>query len=127
MKNTKDRLSLVTLLTGLSVVSRAQTSQRTKGLAVMMYLLGLSYGATSLALHALGVYMSKTGVYEEVQAAAEKVQRVCRTIGQKACQFVSLSATEGCKPLAYGCLEFCPFPRSAPVVRPALHKALESI
>jgi len=54
-------------------VTRAQTSQRVKGLAVMLYLLGLSYGATSLALAALGVYMSKTSVYEEVQAAAEKV------------------------------------------------------
>jgi hypothetical protein len=39
----------------------------------MLYLLGLTYGATSLALEALGVYMSKTSVYEEVQAAAEKV------------------------------------------------------
>ena len=29
--------------------TRAQTSQRVKGLAVMLYLLGLSYGATSLA------------------------------------------------------------------------------
>jgi len=28
---------------------RAQTSQRVKGLAVMLYLLGLSYGAISLA------------------------------------------------------------------------------
>jgi transposase-like protein len=54
-------------------VTQAQTSQRVKGLAVMLYLLGLSYGATSLALDALGVYMSKTSVYEEVQAAAEKV------------------------------------------------------
>lgn len=33
----------------------AQTSQRVKGLAVMLYLLGVSYGATSLALEALGV------------------------------------------------------------------------
>ncbi len=30
--------------------SRAHASQRVKGLAVMLYLLGLSYGATSLAL-----------------------------------------------------------------------------
>jgi transposase-like protein len=29
--------------------THAQTSQRVKGLAVMLYLLGLSYGATSLA------------------------------------------------------------------------------
>jgi transposase-like protein len=54
-------------------VSRAQSSQRTKGLGVMLYLLGLSYGATSLALEALGVYLCKTSVYEAVQAAAEKV------------------------------------------------------
>ena len=54
-------------------VTQAQTSQRVKGLAVMLYLLGLSYGATSLALEALGVYMSKSSVYEAVQAAAEKV------------------------------------------------------
>jgi transposase-like protein len=54
-------------------VTRAQTSQRVKGLGVMFYLLGLSYGATSLALEALGVYLSKSSVYEAVQAAAEKV------------------------------------------------------
>ena len=35
--------------------NRAQTSQRVKWLAVMLYLLGISYGATSLALEALGV------------------------------------------------------------------------
>jgi transposase-like protein len=54
-------------------VTCAQTSQRVKGLGVLLYLLGLSYGATSLALEALGVYMSKSSVYEAVQAAAEKV------------------------------------------------------
>jgi transposase-like protein len=54
-------------------VTRAQTSQRVKGLSVMLYLLGLSYGATSLVLEALGVYMSKTSVYDAVQAVAEKV------------------------------------------------------
>jgi transposase-like protein len=54
-------------------VTHAQTSQRVKGLAVMLYLLGLSYGATSLALEALGVYMAKSSIYEAVQAAAEKV------------------------------------------------------
>jgi hypothetical protein len=56
-----------------SGVTQAQTSQRVKGLGVLLYLLGLSYGATSLALEALGVYMCKTSVYEAVQAAAEKV------------------------------------------------------
>ena len=54
-------------------VTCAQTSQRVKGLGVLLYLLGLSYGAASLALEALGVYMSKSSVYEAVQAAAEKV------------------------------------------------------
>ena len=54
-------------------VTRAQTSQRVKGLGVMFYLLGLSYGATSLALEALGVYVGKTSVYDVVQAAAEQV------------------------------------------------------
>lgn len=54
-------------------VSGDQTSQRVQGLAVLLYLLGLSYGATSLALEALGVYMCKTSVYDAVQAAAERV------------------------------------------------------
>lgn len=54
-------------------VTRAQTSQRVKGLGVLLYLLGLSYGAVSLALEALGVYMCKTSVYEAVQAVAERV------------------------------------------------------
>lgn len=36
-------------------VSQAQTSDRVKGLAVMLYLLGLSYGAVALALESLRV------------------------------------------------------------------------
>jgi hypothetical protein len=39
----------------------------------MLYLLGLSYGAVSLALEALGVYMCKSRVYDTVQAVAERV------------------------------------------------------
>src|SRR5947209_12427676 len=54
-------------------VSQAQTSDRVKGLAVMLYLLGLSYGAVSLALESLGVPLSKTEVYETVQAAARRI------------------------------------------------------
>jgi transposase-like protein len=54
-------------------VTRAQASLRVKGLAVMLYLLGLSYGAVSLVMEALGAYMSKTSVYDAVQAAAERV------------------------------------------------------
>jgi transposase-like protein len=54
-------------------VSAAQSSDRVKGLAVMLYLLGLSYGATSLALGSLGVPLSKTEVYETVQVVAARV------------------------------------------------------
>ncbi len=39
----------------------------------MLYLLGLSYGATSLALEALGVYLCKSRVYDAVQEAAQRV------------------------------------------------------
>jgi hypothetical protein len=44
-----------------------------KGLAVALYLLGLSYGAVSLLLEAPGVFMSKTRVYYTVQRAAPNV------------------------------------------------------
>ncbi len=53
--------------------THAQTSQRVKGLAVMLYLLGLSYGATSLALEALGVSLCKSRIYDAVQEAAKLV------------------------------------------------------
>ena len=53
--------------------TRAQTSQRIKGLAVMLYLLGLSYGAVSLALDGLGVYLCKSRVYDAVQEASKRV------------------------------------------------------
>src|SRR5436853_1382402 len=53
--------------------THAQTSQRVKGLAVMLYLLGLSYGATSLALEALGVYLCKSRIYDAVQEASKRV------------------------------------------------------
>src|SRR5438270_5829658 len=54
-------------------VTHAQSSERVKGLAVMLYLLGLSYGAVSLALDSLGVPLSKTRVYQIVQAVAARV------------------------------------------------------
>ena len=54
-------------------VTRAQTSLRVQGLSVLLYLLGLSYGAVSLTLEALGVYLCKSQVYEIVQAFAERV------------------------------------------------------
>jgi hypothetical protein len=54
-------------------VSADQTSTRLKGLAVLLYLLGLSYGAVSLVLDALGAPLSKTAAYYAVQAAGERV------------------------------------------------------
>lgn len=57
-------------------VSRAQHSDRLKGLAVLLYLLGLSYGAVEDALGALGWFLSKTTVYRDVQAAGEKARQL---------------------------------------------------
>ena len=54
-------------------VSHAQTSTRLRGLGVLLYLLGLSYGAVALTLEALGHPLSKVAVYEAVQAAGAKV------------------------------------------------------
>jgi transposase-like protein len=54
-------------------VTHAQSSDRVKGLAVMLYLLGLSYGAVSLALDSLGVPLSKTQVYQTVPAVAARI------------------------------------------------------
>jgi len=52
-------------------VSREHFSQRLKGLAVVLE--GLSYGAVSLLLEALGLPMSKTLVYLTVQKAGKRV------------------------------------------------------
>lgn len=54
-------------------VNRKQFSQRVVGMAVMLYLLGLSYGAVVLMLEALGIWIGKTTVYEAVQAVAQQV------------------------------------------------------
>jgi len=48
-----------------------QTSQRVKTLAVLLYLLGLSYGLTASALEILGVYFCKSQVWEAVQMAQQ--------------------------------------------------------
>lgn len=54
-------------------VSKAQTSARLRGLGVLLYVLGMSYGAVSLTLAALSHPLGKTAVYYAVQAAGEKV------------------------------------------------------
>jgi transposase-like protein len=60
-------------------VQAGQMSQRVKGMGVMLYVLGLSYGAVALMLEALGVDLSKSSVYRAVQAAAEAVPGMKRT------------------------------------------------
>jgi hypothetical protein len=54
-------------------ISKVQTSARLRGLGVLLYVLGMSYGAAALTLEALGHRLSKTAVYNAVQAAGEKV------------------------------------------------------
>ena len=54
-------------------VGHQHISHRVIGLAVMLYVLGLSYGAVAITLEALGIGIGKSSVYRAVQAAAEKV------------------------------------------------------
>ena len=54
-------------------VSEKQISKRVNGMAVMLYVLGLSYGAVEIVLSSLGMSIGKTSVYRAVQSAAEKV------------------------------------------------------
>jgi transposase-like protein len=54
-------------------VSHDQTSARLKGVAVMFYVLGMSYGAVAAALAALGWPLSKVAVYYAVQEAGAAV------------------------------------------------------
>lgn len=60
-------------------INHKQFSQRARGLAVMLYVLGLSYGAVTLLLEALGLWMGKTTVYEAVQAMGERVPGMRQT------------------------------------------------
>lgn len=50
-------------------VSHDQQSDRLKGLSVLLYVLGLSYGAVEDALAAMGVAIAKSTVYDNVQEA----------------------------------------------------------
>ena len=54
-------------------VSHDQTSARLKGVAVMFYVLGMSYGAVAIALTALGWPLSRVAVYYAVQEAGAAV------------------------------------------------------
>jgi transposase-like protein len=50
-------------------VSQAQQSDHLKGMSVLLYVLGLSYGGVSDFLEAIGVFIGKTSVYRNVQEA----------------------------------------------------------
>lgn len=57
-------------------VSRAHHSDRLKGAAVLLYLLGLSYGGVEDFLVSLGFPVGKSTVYRDVQAAGEKALKL---------------------------------------------------
>ena len=64
-------------------VSGAQQSDRLKGITVLLYVLGLSYGGVSDFTVAMGCGVSKTTVYNNVQEAGEKARkRQRRTVKQ---------------------------------------------
>ncbi|MBE2196401.1 MAG: transposase [Anaerolinea sp.] len=50
-------------------VSQAQQSNRLKAMSVLLYILGISYGGVADFLWSFGLQMSKTTVYDNVQAA----------------------------------------------------------
>ena len=54
-------------------VSQKQISKRVNGMAVMLYILGLSYGAVEIVLSSLGMGIGKTSVFRAVQAVARQV------------------------------------------------------
>ena len=74
-------------------VSRHHRSQRLRAIGVMLYVLGLSYGAVADALAAFGWAGSKSSVYRDVQAAGEAVERVRRLQPVRRVQVVSADAT----------------------------------
>ena len=54
-------------------VSQKHISKRVNGMAVMLYILGLSYGAVEIVLNSLGMGIGKTSVFRAVQAVAQQV------------------------------------------------------
>jgi transposase-like protein len=56
-------------------VSKAQQSDRLKGITVLLYVLGLSYGAVSDFVGAMGSYVCRTTVYNNVQEAGMQARQ----------------------------------------------------
>jgi hypothetical protein len=59
-------------------VTHAHTSRRVQELAILLHLLGLSFGNVSLALDVFGVYLSKSRVYDAVQKAKARRPHLTR-------------------------------------------------
>ena len=74
-------------------VGRHHRSQRLRGIGVMLYVLGLSYGGVADALAAFGWAGSKSSVYRDVQAAGEAVTRVRQRQPMRQVKVVSADAT----------------------------------
>lgn len=74
-------------------VGRHHRSQRLRGIGVMLYVLGLSYGGVADALAAFGWAGSKSSVYRDVQAAGAAVERLRRLQPTRRVQIVSADAT----------------------------------
>lgn len=76
--------------TGISADHR---SHRLRGIGVMLYVLGLSYGGVADALAAFGWAGSKSSVYRDVQAAGEAVERLRQRQAVRRVQVASADAT----------------------------------
>jgi transposase-like protein len=74
-------------------VSHHHRSQRLRGIGVMLYVLGLSYGAVADALAAFGWAGSKSSVYRDVQAAGAAVARLRSLQPSRRVQVMSADAT----------------------------------
>lgn len=68
-------------------------SQRLRGIGVMLYVLGLSYGGVADALAALGWAGSKSSIYRDVQAAGEAVQQLRQQQAVRRVRVASADAT----------------------------------
>jgi transposase-like protein len=76
-----------------SGVSQHHRSQRLRGVDILLYVLGLSYGGVADALAAFGWQGSKSSIYRDVQAAGEAVERVRHHQPGRKVQVVSADAT----------------------------------
>jgi len=59
-------------------VGNAHRSDTLKGLAVLLYILGISYGGVEDVLSALGWFVSNAAVYRDLQAAGEQAMKLRR-------------------------------------------------